>query len=95
MDFTSVKDALKCLLIGRASQNFLYTGNGFSTVQVANFFARASKDALPVYFLPYDNYALTAPFVRPLTMYFCMNMKISTTGMIAMIPNAIVAFHRV
>lgn len=40
-------------------------------------------------------YAFTAPFVRPLTIYFCMKIKISTTGMMATIPNAMVAFHRV
>ncbi len=40
-------------------------------------------------------YALMAPFVRPLTMYFCMKMKIRMTGKMAMIPNAMVEFHRV
>lgn len=33
-------------------------------------------------------YSLTAPAVIPLMMYFCMKMKISTTGIIATIANA-------
>lgn len=40
-------------------------------------------------------YALTAPFVRPETIYFCMKMKISSTGMIAITPNAMMKFHTV